>query len=171
MEFDADEVRALRERFGLLRATRGYVPPLEVLHPLMLLAGAKPELLVAEFVQKRDDESALWNIVALDQGMLTVVNGVSQQDDWYLELQMWSGHGNKLTSEVDSRTFPLSMVTAVRVLEPDQWGQPQFSDVRARWAVDHHGGTFAVPAAFSHEAEEFATAVLADLRQRDRTSS
>lgn len=84
---------------------------------------------------------------------------------------MWSARRNELTSEVDSRTFPLSMVTAVRVLEPDKWGQPQFSDVRARWAVDHDGGTFEVPAAFSDEAQEFATVVLADLRQRARTSS
>lgn len=171
MEFDADEVKALRERFSALRATRGCAPPLEVLHPFMLLAGTKPELLVAEFVQKKDDEPTLWNIVALDDGMLTVVNGVSQQKDWYLKLQMWSARRNEVTSEVDSRTFPLSMVTAVRVLEPDQWGQPRFSDVRARWAVDHDGGTFAVPAAFSDEAQELATVVLADLRQRARTSS
>ena len=83
---------------------------------------------------------------------------------------MWSARRSELTSEVDSRTFSLDRVTAVRVLESDQWGQPQFSDVRARWAVDHDGGTFAVPAAFSDEAEEFATVVLADLRQRARTS-
>jgi len=67
--------------------------------------------------------------------------------------------------QVDSRAFPLSTVVAVQVLDAGPVEPAQLSAVRARWAVDHDGGVFTVPAAFSDETGEFATVVHADLCQ------
>ncbi|GAA2074497.1 hypothetical protein IDH50_11120 [Aeromicrobium tamlense] len=166
MRFDAEKTKVLVERFSSFRTTRGCAPPFEVLHPFMLLAGLEPQLLVAEFIQQKDDEPTLWNIASLDGSMVTVVSGVGPARDWYLELHRGFMRRDEPAAQVDARTFPLNSVTGVRVSQTQYWGPPQLLEANAGWVIEHDAGAFTLPGAGSDEAEEFAGIVLKTLKQR-----
>ena len=173
MIFEEDKATVLADRFRALPATRGCAPPLEVLHPLMMLAGTAPQHLIAEFVN-HPNAPARWSILTLDFDMLTVVNGESSvADSWFLESRMWLEFGRESESQVNSRTLPLRALTGIRIANTRRWGRPHLGEAHGEWLIDLPDGAVPVPGGFSDESEAFALVVLDAFRQRtasDRTS-
>ena len=72
MKFDNGEATDLSSR--IRESVTIGEPPVQVLHPLMALAGPRPAHLVASYA---DDEPATWQIVALSDDILTLVHATA----------------------------------------------------------------------------------------------
>lgn len=168
MEFDLDEARNLVRRIKTMAGQHG-APPAQALHAFMLLAGTSPEHIAVGYREQEGSalnpggEPARWTLLALDAGMLTVVDATGRGD------RSWTLESTSKAETFDAVTFPVSDVSAVRVSDVKSHGWDGFdlTAAKATWTFEVSGRLIEVPCReeTSSEAEEFAVSVMSAVRQ------
>lgn len=173
MEFDLDAAKELVRRIRTIAGPNG-APPAPVLHAFMLLAGTTPEHIAAGHreqdgsVLNPGGEPARWTLLALNAGMLTVVDATGRGErSWTLES---TSKTDTVPETFDAVTFPVTDVSAVRVsdVKSRRWDGFELSVAKATWTVEVPGRSIEVPCREETvgDAEAFAAGVIMAVQQR-----
>lgn len=173
MDFDLDGAKELVRRIRTMAGQNG-APPAPVLHALMLLAGTNPEHIAVGYreqegsVLNANGEPARWTILALDAGMLTVVDATGRGErSWTLDS---TSRAETAPETFDAVTFPVSDVNAVRVseVESHRWDGFELSVAVGNWTIELPGRSIEVPCRREapEDAEAFVSGVISAIRNR-----